>query len=278
MINAEKQEQEPTAAEALGVYLAAVSVCNTKLARYMASVIERAGDQAAREVDPATWKIAQALTIAFYGDNDLGLPANPVVQEQTSCEVLDMLSAHIEVKRHLTERAEDGNVLAKLKACKAYDCELDIAGILIQADHMLVELFDGSFAKPDERDDKMAQILEALDIRGLKAPSIWLRMVLAARRLLAGLPVTDDVAFGELDALRCVFVTIKFSCLGYCWRVGNRWRRAAGQREVPCGSGAQARRRIDCVHARKRVAAGARGVPAQYVAGIGSRRGGAARH
>ena len=199
MINAEKQEQEPTAAEALGVYLAAVSVCNTKLARYMASVIERAGDQAAREVDPATWKIAQALTIAFYGDNDLGLPANPVVQEQTSCEVLDMLSAHIEVKRHLTERAEDGNVLAKLKACKAYDCELDIAGILIQADHMLVELFDGSFAKPDERDDKMAQILEALDIRGLKAPSIWLRMVLAARRLLAGLPVTDDVAFGELD-------------------------------------------------------------------------------
>ena len=94
----------------------------------MASVIERAGDQAAREVDPATWKIAQALTLAFYGDNDLGLPANPVVQEQTSCEVLDMLSAHIEVKRHLTERAEDGNVLAKLKACKAYDCELDIAG------------------------------------------------------------------------------------------------------------------------------------------------------
>ena len=110
-----------------------------------------------------------------------------------------MLSAHIEVKRHLTERAKDGNVLAKLKARKAYDCELDIAGILIQADHMLVELFDGSFAKPDERDDKMAQILEALDIRGLKAPSIWLRMVLAARRLLAGLPVTDDVAFGELD-------------------------------------------------------------------------------
>lgn len=199
MVNAEKQEKEPAPAEALGVYLAAVSVCNTKLARYMASVIERAGDQAARELDPATWKIAQALTIAFYGDNDLGLPANPVVQEQTSCEVLDMLSAHIEVKRHLTERAKDGNVLAKLKARKAYDCELDIAGILIQADHMLVELFDGSFAKPDERDDKMAQILEALDIRGLKAPSIWLRMVLAARRLLAGLPVTDDVAFGELD-------------------------------------------------------------------------------
>lgn len=79
-----------------------------------------------------------------------------------------MLSAHIEVKRHLTERAEDGNVLAKLKVCKAYDCELDIAGILMQADHMLVELFDGSFTKTDERDDKMAQILEALDIRGLR--------------------------------------------------------------------------------------------------------------
>ena len=58
MVNAEKQEKEPAPAEALGVYLAAVSVCNTKLARYMASVIERAGDQAARELDPATSEIS----------------------------------------------------------------------------------------------------------------------------------------------------------------------------------------------------------------------------
>ena len=200
MVDADKQEREPTPAEALGVYLAAVSVCNIKLARYMASVIEHAGERAARETEPTTWRIAQALTIACYGDNDLGLPANPALQErETPCEVLDMLSAHIEVKRRLTERAEDGDVLTKLKTCKAYDCELDIAGILIQADHMLVELFDGSFTEIDERDDKMAQMLDALDIRGLKAPSIWVRMVLAARRLLAGLPVTDDVAFGELD-------------------------------------------------------------------------------
>ena len=74
MINAEKQEQEPTAAEALGVYLAAVSVCNTKLARYMASVIERAGDQAAREVDPATWKIARRLLSPFTATMTWGFP------------------------------------------------------------------------------------------------------------------------------------------------------------------------------------------------------------
>ena len=29
--------------------------------------------------------------------------------------------------------------------------------------------------------------------------AIWVRMVLAARRLLSGLPVTDDAAFNELD-------------------------------------------------------------------------------
>ena len=197
---ADDRASEPTPDEALGIYLAAVSVSNTKLARYMASIIERAGEQAISELNPVSWKVAHAFTAACYGDGGLGLPAShTALESEASCAALDMLSAHIEVKRHLTERAEDGNVLAKLKACKAYDCELDIAGILIQADHMLVELFDGSFAKPDERDDKMAQILEALDIRGLKAPSIWLRMVLAARRLLAGLPVTDDVAFGELD-------------------------------------------------------------------------------
>lgn len=42
-IDADDPAPEPTPAEALGVYLAAVSVSNTKLARYMASVIERGG-------------------------------------------------------------------------------------------------------------------------------------------------------------------------------------------------------------------------------------------
>lgn len=64
---------------------------------------------------------------------------------------------------------------------------------------MLVELFDGSFAGTDERDDEMTVVREALDVRGLKAMAIWVRMVLAARRLLSGLPVTDDAAFNELD-------------------------------------------------------------------------------
>lgn len=89
-----------------------------------------------------------------------------------------MLSAHIEVKRCLTERGDDGGVLQQLKTSKAYDCELDIAGIVIRADSMLVELFDGSFAGTDERDDEMTVVREALDVRGLKAMAIWVRMVL----------------------------------------------------------------------------------------------------
>ena len=64
---------------------------------------------------------------------------------------------------------------------------------------MLVELFDGSVAGTDERDDEMTVVREALDVRGLKTMAIWVRMVLAARRLLSGLPVTDDAACNELD-------------------------------------------------------------------------------
>ena len=199
-IDAEDPAPEPTPAEALGVYLAAVSVSNTKLARYMASVIERGGERAACEIDPVSWRVAQTLTAVCYGDNGLGLPTNLAVPEiETSHTALDMLSAHIEVKRCLTERGDDGGVLQQLKTCKAYDCELDIAGIVIRADSMLVELFDGSFAGADERDDEMTVVREALDVRGLKAMAIWVRMVLAARRLLSGLPVTDDAAFNELD-------------------------------------------------------------------------------
>lgn len=95
-IDAEDHAPEPTPAEALGVYLAAVSVSNTKLARCMASLIEHAGDRAACEIDPVSWKVAQVLTAVCYGDNGLGLPMNLAVPEiETEHTALDMLFAHI---------------------------------------------------------------------------------------------------------------------------------------------------------------------------------------
>ncbi|MFR2031255.1 MAG: hypothetical protein ACLS3M_07610 [Collinsella sp.] len=78
--------------------------------------------------------MAQTLTAVCYGDNGLGLPTNACRAEiETSHTALDMLSAHIEVKRCLTERGDDGGVLQQLKTSKAYDCELDIAGIVMRA-------------------------------------------------------------------------------------------------------------------------------------------------
>lgn len=197
---ADGQASEPTPDEALGIYLAAVSVSNTKLARYMASIIERAGEQAICELDPVSWKVAHAFTAACYGDSGLGLPASrTTLESEASCAALDMLSAHVEIKHGLTERAKGGEILAGLKTDKAYDCELDIVGTFMRADRMLTELFDGSYAGIDERDDEMALTLEALEARGIRALAIWVRMVLSARRLLAGMPVTDEQAFNELD-------------------------------------------------------------------------------
>ena len=197
---ADGRASEPTPDEALGIYLAAVSVSNTKLARYMASIIEHAGEQAICELDPVSWKVAHAFTAACYGDSGLGLPTgHTALESKASCAALDMLSAHVEIKHGLTERAKGGEILAGLKTDKVYDCELDIAGTFVRADRMLTELFDGSYAGTDERDDEMALTLEALEVRGIRALAIWVRMVLSARRLLAGMPVTDEQAFNELD-------------------------------------------------------------------------------
>ena len=197
---ADGKASEPTPDEALGIYLAAVSVSNTKLARYMASIIERAGEQAICELDPVSWKVAHVFTAACYGDSGLGLPAShTALESEASCAALDMLSAHVEIKHGLTERAKGGEILAGLKTDKAYDCELDIAGTFVRADRMLTELFDGSYAGTDERDDEMALTLEALEARDIRALAIWVRMVLSARRLFAGMPVTDEQAFNELD-------------------------------------------------------------------------------
>lgn len=197
---ADDRASEPTPDEALGIYLAAVSVSNTKLARYMASIIERAGEQAISELNPVSWKVAHAFTAACYGDSGLGLPAShTALESEASCAALDMLSAHVEIKHGLTERAKGGEILAGLKTDKAYDCELDIVGTFVRADRMLTELFDGSYAGTDERDDEMALTLETLEARGIRALAIWVRMVLSARRLFAGMPVTDEQAFNELD-------------------------------------------------------------------------------
>lgn len=197
---ADGRVSEPTPDEALGIYLAAVSVSNTKLARYMASIIEHAGEQAICELDPVSWKVAHAFTAACYGDSGLGLPAShTALGSEASCAALDMLSAHIEIKHGLTERAKGGEILAGLKTDKVYDCELDIAGTFVRADRMLTELFDGSYAGTDERDDEMALTLEALEARDIRALAVWVRMVLSARRLFAGMPVTDEQAFNELD-------------------------------------------------------------------------------
>lgn len=166
----------------------------------MASIIERAGEQAISELNPVSWKVAHAFTAACYGDSGLGLPAShTALESEASCAALDMLSAHVEIKHGLTERAKGGEILAGLKTDKAYDCELDIAGTFVRADRMLTELFDGSYAGTDERDDEMALTLEALEARGIRALAIWVRMVLSARRLFAGMPVTDEQAFNELD-------------------------------------------------------------------------------
>lgn len=197
---ADGRASEPTPDEALGIYLAAVSVSNTKLARYMASIIEHAGEQAICELNPVSWKVAHAFTAACYGDSGLGLPAShTALGSEASCAALDMLSAHIKIKHGLTERAKGGEILAGLKTDKVYDCELDIAGTFVRADRMLTELFDGSYAGTDERDDEMALTLEALEARDIRALAIWVRMVLSARRLFAGMPVTDEQAFNELD-------------------------------------------------------------------------------
>ncbi len=197
---ADGRVSEPTPDEALGIYLAAVSVSNTKLARYMASIIEHAGEQAICELNPVSWKVAHAFTAACYGDSGLGLPAShAALESEASCAALDMLSAHVEIKHELTERAKGGEILAGLKTDKAYNCELDIAGTFVRADRMLTELFDGSYAGTDERDDEMALTLEALEARGIRALAIWVRTVLSARRLFAGMPVTDEQAFNELD-------------------------------------------------------------------------------
>lgn len=118
--------------EALGIYLAGGErPSNTKLARYNGSLRSMRASKRFAELDPVSWKVAHAFTAACYGDSGLGLPTgHAALESEASCAALDMLSAHVEIKHGLTERAKGGEILARLKTDKAYDCELDIAGRL----------------------------------------------------------------------------------------------------------------------------------------------------
>lgn len=94
-----------------------------------------------------------------------------------------------------------------------------------------------------------------------------------------GLAVTDDVAFGELDRFA---VRVRDNQIQLFGLLLEGWQSLAEGRPVNAKFRAvQVLKLADesiTYMARKRFAAGARGVSAQYVAGIGSRRGGAARY
>ena len=81
------------------------------------------------------------------------------------------------------------------------DVAVALPNIFARMTELMAEVLSGSFAGVDERDDRLAACLEVLRERNLVPVVVLVRLVLAVRRIYAGMPLSDERAFVDAGTL-----------------------------------------------------------------------------
>lgn len=200
---------------ALAEYMAAVSLGNLRLAWRLAELLATRRDRMAQTVDGRTWRLAIALNRALYHGLDKlpQVPASVDAGEEGASEKL--LWIHERAYADLIAGTGSTKVLDEVTTIEAKGSEVDIPRLLVETDRMLAEALDGSLDAIDERDEDMHRLLGALEALGLQPVAAWVRLTLAARRLLTGRPVTDEQAFCEVGryAVRVRDTSLQLFCM-----------------------------------------------------------------
>lgn len=207
-------ERKLDASAALGVYMAALTVGNMRLAKRMGELLKACEAALPQQIDPETWNVAHVLSDLLVMGVPSPLPAIKVGAAIEPGPFDELLRIHRDARRDLIEGKGSTRHLAHAPHISSFEGAVNIPWTLVECDKMLAEVLDGSLVELDERDELMSGQLPALAERGLRPVAMWTKAVLETRRLLCGLPMTDEEAFCEVTrhAVQARDIALQFFC------------------------------------------------------------------
>lgn len=209
----------------LAVYLTALVSGEYRLARAMASELRRRASEVEHEVDASSWKVACALSDIWRDCAGIELPIMPDAYiEEGGAPVEELaLRSHAARYRALMTSASGPADLEAGVSRPPYIAEsgIDVAGVLLECDGMLEAALYGEIPDFPEREAALEALARELASRRLTPVAARVRMTTATCRLMAGMPVVDERAFGDAGTVavrESDLPTQLFCLLGEGWQ------------------------------------------------------------
>ena len=221
-LTGEKMAQASTGV-LLGLYLAALSMGEYRMARTMATELRRHAHEIEEQVSADDWQLALAFS-ALWGDcSGIELPCLPA--KFTSGPIprqAALLQAHRTLYRKLI--GGDGNPDPSLfpeAEDGAGKNEIDLSLLLTKCDRLLDAALHGDLSAPAEADCYLQGVIDELMRRRLLPMVARARMTAAVCRILSGMPLIDERAFtdaGTVAIRESDFPTQLFCLMGEGWQ------------------------------------------------------------
>lgn len=190
----------PRAIELVALYAASIIAGDLRQARFAAKRLERLSDDGGGERCAFAWARAEAIHSAWGGSDGTELPerdhGGDIASTDDACI---LLSLHVRLL-HALVRHEDLEEPLAAEGLRD-SVRLDQPRLLVEADRMIGEALMGGTLRLDERDELYAGICGELLDEGLTWVAGQMRLALATRRLLVGMPVADERAFSDAGTL-----------------------------------------------------------------------------
>lgn len=191
--------------EALALYAAGLTLGNIKLARAAAAEVRRRATSVPRDVSAGDWELARALGEVWGSCQGIELPEVKMgrVSGSVAGEADGIRSYLAGVESVVCGPGAGGGRSDGRPAEPVADrrVRVRVPALYRLCGEMLAEIARGTTTVLDERDALLLELEEVLRSRRLSPLAILVRLVVSARRLLNGLPVTDERAFQDAETL-----------------------------------------------------------------------------
>lgn len=182
----------------LNLYLSALTLGDYRAARSAAMELCRRAAEIEDGVSPADWACALAMRNAWGTCRGIDLPhVGDERAARPSTGPVKLLRQHALAYPRLIGEFADGDALFSEAGELSATGQLDVPALLIGLDAALEESLREGAREVQGDEDTLGALVTELDRRKMAGLSARVRMVWALRRLLAGLPISDERALGD---------------------------------------------------------------------------------